>query len=314
MNRRDFSSSALGLAGAATLGQRAMGAAVPSAGGPALPAPLRSLKPMTNGVVPISDDERRGRIEQARRLMVQNHIDAIVLEPGSSMTYFTGVPWGLSERPFVAVIPARGELAFVTPAFEEMRAREVIKFSNDIRVWQEDESPYRVVAQILRDRGAGTGRVGIEERARFFVVNGIREELPQATLVEAVPVTAGCRMIKSPAEIALMQRANDITIAAYRAAFATLHEGMIQFDLRSNVEAAFRQLGVSDGSAITLFGKWTAFPHGTIQPQRLREGDVVLVDGGCKVEGYSADITRTTSHRAQSITCSTDPRSPRFGR
>jgi Xaa-Pro dipeptidase len=249
---------------------------------------------MTAGIVPITDDERRARIEKARRLMGEQRIDALVLEPGSSMLYFTGVSWGLSERPFVAVIPARGELAYVTPAFEEARARELIKFSDDVRIWQEDESPYRVVAQILRDRGAGAGRIGIEERMRFFVVDGVHRELPQATMVDAVPVTAGCRMIKSPAEIALMQRANDITIAAYAAAFETLHAGMTQFGFRNNIEAAFAQLGAPNGSAGAQFGQYTAYPHGSSTPQKLAEGDVVLVDGGCGIEGYRSDITRTT--------------------
>jgi len=296
MRRRDFSQWALGLAGLTTFGRRARPAEAMAAPDDcaALPEPIRKLAPMTAGIVKITDDERRARIEQARRLMREQGIDALVLEPGSSMNYFTGVAWGLSERPFVAVIPVQGELAYVTPAFEEMRARELIKFSNDVRVWQEDESPYRLVANIVRDRGAGTGRVGVEERVRFFVADGVRRELPQATLVEATPVTAGCRMIKSPAELALMQRANDINLAAYKAAFATLHEGMTQFDFRRNVEGAFRQLGLTNGSAGAQFGQYSAFPHGSITPQKLKEGDVVLVDGGCQVEGYNSDITRTT--------------------
>jgi Xaa-Pro dipeptidase len=299
VDRRTFAVSAAGALGAAALGCRPAGApssdaGAVAAGDGALPAPIRALRPMTAGIVPISDDERRARIEKARRLMGEQRIDALVLEPGSSMLYFTGVSWGLSERPFVAVIPARGELAYVTPAFEEARARELIKFSDDVRIWQEDESPYRVVAQILRDRGAGAGRIGIEERMRFFVVDGVHRELPQATMVDAVPVTAGCRMIKSPAEIALMQRANDITIAAYAAAFETLHAGMTQFGFRNNIEAAFAQLGAPNGSAGAQFGQYTAYPHGSSTPQKLAEGDVVLVDGGCGIEGYRSDITRTT--------------------
>jgi Xaa-Pro dipeptidase len=204
------------------------------------------------------------------------------------------VKWSLSERPFVAVIPAKGELAYVCPGFEEMRARELIKFSNDVRVWQEDESPFQIVAGILKDRGVGAGTIGAEERLRFFIVNGVHQALPQARFVDAVPVTAGGRVIKSPAEIALMQRANDITIAAYRAAFAELAEGMTQFEFARNVAAAFKALGAPDGSAGAQFGQYSAFPHGSIQPQRLKDGDVVLVDGGCSVDGYRSDITRTT--------------------
>jgi Xaa-Pro dipeptidase len=256
-------------------------------------APLRSLRPMTDGVVPISDDERRARIEKARSLMEANGMSAIFLEPGSSLYYYTGVRWGTSERTFGAVIPARGELAWVCPAFEEARARELIKFGNDVRVWQEDESPYQRIAQILTDRGVTSGRVGMEERVRFFIADGVRKAAPSLEYVSADPVTAGCRMIKSPAEIALMQRANDIAIAAYRAAFATLKEGMTQGEFARNVGDAFTKLGVSGGAG-AQFGKYTAFPHGSATPQKLKEGDVVLVDGGCSVEGYQSDITRTT--------------------
>jgi Xaa-Pro dipeptidase len=225
--------------------------------------------------------------------MVEQRIDAIYLEGGSSMFYFTGVRWGLSERPFVLVIPAKGELAYVSPAFEEQRAREITRFTDDVRVWQEDESPHEVIAGILRDRGAATGRVGVEERVRFFVADGVRQVLPRAEYVNATPVTAGCRMFKSPAEIALMQRANDITIAAFRAALATVREGMTQSDLRRNIQAAFAAAG-SAGGALVAFGEYTAFPHGSITPQQLREGDMVLIDGGCAVEGYQSDVTRTT--------------------
>jgi Xaa-Pro dipeptidase len=294
MDRRSFSRWTLGLSGAALL-PRALRSQPPRrAPSDDVPASIRALKPMTAGVVPISIDERKARIAKAQRLMGENRIDALVLEPGTSMKYFTGVSWGTSERPFVAVIPKQGELAWVTPGFEEARARELIKFGTDVRVWQEDESPYQRIAEIVRDRGGATGRVGMEERIRFFIADGVRQELPQATIVDAVPVTAGCRMIKSAHEIALMQRANDITLAAYKAAFATLHEGMTQFEFQRNVQAAFTQLGAPGGSAGAQFGQYSAFPHGSITPQRLKPGDVVLVDGGCQVEGYSSDITRTT--------------------
>jgi len=163
-----------------------------------------------------------------------------------------------------------------------------------VRVWQEDESPYALVAQILRDRGIATGKVGFEERVRYFITDGIQKEAPQLEFAIATPVTAGCRMFKSPAEIALMQRANDVTIAAYRAAFPTLHEGMKQSDLARAIAQAFQKLGAEGGGALVLFGVSSAFPHGTTKPATLKEGDVVLVDGGCSIEGYASDITRTT--------------------
>ena len=192
------------------------------------------------------------------------------------------------------VIPAQGDLAYITPGFEEERARELIKFSKDVRVWQEDESPYRLIAQILRDRGVATGRVGFDERLRFFIADGVRAEAPQVEFVSATPVTAGCRMIKSAAEIALMQRANDITIEAYKASFPTMKPGMTQRELSATIATAITKLGGNSDGALCLFGVSSAFPHGTTRPAALKEGDIVLVDGGCTVEGYASDITRTT--------------------
>jgi Xaa-Pro dipeptidase len=283
MNRRSFGAAALAM-GASQLAP-AQTASVPDA--------IRQLRPMTDGVVPISDMERMARMAKARRLMAENKIDAIFLEGASSMYYFTGTRWGGSERTFGLVFPADGELAWVVPAFEEARAREVIHFGTDIRPWEEDESPYRKITGILKDRGITTGRIGIEEQVRFFVFNGIRKEAPALEYVSADPVTAGCRMIKSPAEIALLQRANDVTIAAYRAALATLREGMTPTELGANISAGYKALGFR-GSTLVSFGKYTAFPHGSIVPQKLHEGDVVQIDDGANLEGYQADITRTT--------------------
>ncbi len=284
-DRRDFLRLSAGIAGAAFF-------ADPFATAAEVPAAINSLRPMTTGIAPISDNERRARIEKAQRLMSENRIDAIYLESGSSMFYFTGTRWGNSERMFGLVIPARGELAWICPKFEEDRARELIRFGKDIRTWEEDESPYKKVAQIFRDRGIRNGRIGMEERVRFFLYDGIRKEAAQLEYVSADPVTVGCCVIKSPAEIALLQRANDITLAAFKAAAVTLKEGMTQYEFGSNVSAAFTARG-SYGDALIGFGQYTAFPHGSIQPQKLREGDVVLMDGGCRVEGYESDITRT---------------------
>src|SRR5262245_8801477 len=181
--------------------------------GNAIPESIRALKPLPNPAPPITDDERRARIAKAQRLMTEQGIGAIVLESGTSMSYFTGVRWGLSERPFLLVMPAKGDLAWISPGFEEQRAREVIKFSNDVRVWQDDEDALQLVAGILKDRGVATAKIGIEERVRFFIAEALHRAIPSAQIVLATPVTAGCRMIKSDAEIACMQHANDITIA-----------------------------------------------------------------------------------------------------
>ncbi|HEX5966090.1 MAG TPA: Xaa-Pro peptidase family protein, partial [Pyrinomonadaceae bacterium] len=294
-DRRDFLRLSAGIAGATLFGSSLAhadyDAPEPQQQGNQPPA-IRQLRRMTEDVVPITLEERKGRIEKAQRLMREQRIDAIYLEPGSSMFYFTGMRWGTSERMFAAVIPARGELAWVCPKFEEERARELIKMGTDIRTWEEDESPYKRVAEIFRDRGVRTGTVGMEERVRFFLFDGIRKAAPALKYVDATPITAGCRMFKSPTELALMQKANDITILAYKATRDSMTEGMTQGEFAGNCSAAFRALG-SSGGIFVSFGKYTAFPHGSSTPQRLKEGDVVLMDGGCSVDGYQSDITRT---------------------
>jgi Xaa-Pro aminopeptidase len=251
------------------------------------------LKPLPNPAPPITDDERRARIAKAQKLMNDLGLGAIVLESGTSMAYFTNVRWGLSERPFLLVMPAKGELAWISPAFEEARARELIKFSNDVRVWQEDEDATALVAGVLKDRGVSSAKIGIEERVRFFIADALHHAIPSAQIVLATPVTAGCRTIKSAADIACLQYANDITLAAYKAGLATMHEGMTQGELGNNITAAFRQMGAGGGLSV-MFGKYTAFPHGSIEPQRLKEGDIVMIDDGVTWEGYQSDITRTT--------------------
>jgi Xaa-Pro dipeptidase len=261
-------------------------------GGNAVPASIQALKPLPNPAPPITDDERRARIAKAQRLMSEQGIGAIVLEGGTSMTYFVNVRWGLSERPFLTVIPAKGDVAFISPGFEEQRAREVIRFSNDVRVWQEDDDPLKLVPGILKDRGVATAKIGVEERVRFFIADALAKAAPASQVVLATPITAGCRMFKSPAEIANMQYANDITIAGFKAGLATLREGMTQGDLSGNIGAAFRQLGAAGGVSVS-FGQFTAFPHGSIEPQRLKDGDFVQIDNGVSWNGYQADITRT---------------------
>jgi Xaa-Pro dipeptidase len=293
-DRRDFLRLSAGFAGATLLsGTPVRGETVLETSLQRdIPESIRKLRRMTDGIVPITLEERKGRIEKARRLMKENKIAAIYLEPGSSMFYLTGMRWGLSERMFGLVIPARGEITWVCPKFEEERARELIKIGEDIRTWEEDESPYRRVAEIFRDRGLRTGNIGMEERVRFFLFDGIRKAAPAFQYVSADPITAGCRMFKSPTELALMQRANDITIVAYKATHDNMREGMMQDEFSGNCSAAFRALGVN-GGVFCSFGKYTAFPHGSSTPQMLKEGDVVLMDGGCSVDGYQSDITRT---------------------
>jgi Xaa-Pro dipeptidase len=289
LDRRDFLKLSAGAAGAAlvTSGCSPRQDLESEAGDP-----ISRLKPMTGDVVPITDAERLQRIEKARRLMTESGISAIYLEGGTGMFYFTGMRWGNSERMFAVVLPARGELAWICPAFEEDRARELIRFGDDIRTWEEHESPYERVAQVLSDRGIRSGRVGIEERVRFFLYDGIRKAAPHLEYVSADPVTIECRVIKSSAELALMQKAADITIEAYKASVAMLEAGMTRNDFRAISGRAHAALGVSGGIGAQI-AEASASPHGSVKHIELKEGDIVLMDGGCGVDGYRADISRT---------------------
>lgn len=256
---------------------------------------IAALKPMRDGIVPITVDERKARIAKAQKLMAEQKIDAIFMEGTTSMFYFVGMRWGQSERTFGVVIPAKGDVAYVAPRFEVDRAMELLKmdYGSEVRAWEEHESPYAVIAGIVKDRGVTHHRIGMEERVRFFIADGVRKAATGFEVVDATPVTAGCRIYKSKAEIALMQRANDATIAAYQAAFQTMKPGMSQSEVSANIAAAFKKLGF-DGGASVQVGKWSALPHGSITPQKLEEGQIVMIDGGTSCEGYASDITRTT--------------------
>jgi len=181
---------------------------------------------------------------------------------------------------------------YVSPHFEEARVRELMTIGKDVRVWEEHESPYKVVASIFSDWGIKTGKIGMEERVRFFLYDGVRKEASRLDYTSADPVTINCRLYKSPAEIALMQKANEVTLASYAAAIPLLKAGMSPGDFSGIIADAHRRLGAR-GSAFASFGTATAFPHGSSTPQKLKEGDVVLIDGGCSLGGYASDITRT---------------------
>jgi Xaa-Pro dipeptidase len=258
-----------------------------------LPPAIAQLKPLTGSVKPIAREEYLDRQEKARRYMREASIDAIFLSGGSSLYYYTGAQWGISERLFGMILPAKGEPAYISPAFEKGRALEQIKFGKDVRTWEEHESPYQLAAAILKDRGITTGTLGVEETVDFRFADGVAKAAPTVKVVSADPVTARCRRIKSKNELELIRIANQITLKAYDAALSTLREGMTHVELGANIAAAHQKLG-SSGGALVLFGEWSASPHGTVVPQKLREGEIVLVDGGCSVEGYKSDITRTT--------------------
>jgi Xaa-Pro dipeptidase len=262
-----------------------------------LPASIARLKSRKGEAVAITREERQGRQERARKLMSENGLDAIVLMEGTSLKYFTGIGWWGGERLFALVLPAKGAAFYVCPAFEEGRAREQLGNAPegehpDVRTWQEDDNPYHVLSQGLKERGLATGKLGIEESVRFVFSDGISKAAPQVVLVSATPVTAGCRMIKSAPELALMQLANQITLAAYEATYHAMREGMTQHDVSGLIDSAYGKLGF-EGEASVQVGEYSALPHGSRTPQVIREGTIVMIDDGCEVEGYQSDITRT---------------------
>jgi Xaa-Pro dipeptidase len=251
-----------------------------------------SLRPMTGGVVPISRAEHLARIARAQALMRAQGLSALLIEPGASMVYFTGVQWWRSERLTAAIIPRTGQACIVTPHFEEPSVRESLKVPAEVRVWNEDEDPLRTVAGFLRDRRL-TGPVGIEETVRFFAVDNLRRARPGLDIRPGAPVVRGCRMIKSAHELALMQKASDITIVAYRHTWRRIERGMNPAQIGAIMNGATEALGGTPGFALVLLGEASAYPHGSGQPQRVRDGEVVLMDCGCAVEGYQSDISRT---------------------
>ncbi len=231
--------------------------------------------------------------------MIEQNIKALVLDAGTSLKYFTGISWGQSERTMVAIIPAKGSVKYICPGFEEDRFRELITIGKDVYAWQEDESPYKLIANTLKDSGILSGTIGMEERMRYFIFDGIRKEVPYFNYVSGDPISIPCRLIKSASELALMQKANDITVAAIKAGINGLQEGMSPGDVAAIISTAHRQAGISAGGGLVLFGEASAFPHGTTKPQKLKKGDIVLMDCGCQVEGYSSDITRTVVFGAE---------------
>ncbi|MEO8016743.1 MAG: Xaa-Pro peptidase family protein [Pseudomonadota bacterium] len=250
------------------------------------------LGSMTGDVQPIAGAEYLARIERARALMAQQGIGALLIEPGASMVYFTGVHWQRSERLTAAILPREGAIAIVTPHFEEPSVRESLKVPSEVRVWNEDEDPLVIVAGVLRDRKV-TARVAVEETVRFFAVDALRRAMPRLDIGSGAAVVRGCRMVKSAAELALMQKAADITIAAYRHTAPRIRPGMTPTDIGAMMDAAHAALGAAPEFALILLGEASAYPHGSDQPQAVRPGEVVLMDCGCTVEGYQSDISRT---------------------
>jgi Xaa-Pro dipeptidase len=290
--RRFLQASVLGAAAlpVAMLGSGASAAEV--AGDVKLPASILALQPVASRVVPINIGERRARLARAQQLMGENGMDAIFVDAGTSLDYFAGLRWWNSERTMGMVLPKSGDPVYIVPEFERSRTQGQIKLGTDVRSWQENASPYALIAQVMREHHAGTGVLGIEDRVPYFRATEIGKALPQGKLVAATPVTAGCRSIKSPAELALMQTACDATLAVYYAVWQGLEPGMTQHQVSTWIDAAYQRMGLRGEASINV-GKYTAQPHGSTAPQHIVEGTPVMLDDGCYVEGYQSDLTRT---------------------
>ena len=276
------------------LGGAGVGAAFIGSGiSGAASAKENSLQSIIGDAAPITVEERKARIAKAQKLMQEQRLDAILLEPGSAMLYFTGIRWRRSERLTAVIIPAAGEIAVVTPYFEEPSVRESMAVGDDVRTWHEHESPFERVSQILADRGLKGGKLGLEKTVRYFVVEGMKAAAPTFEIVDATPITLGCRMYKSAAELALMKKANEVTLNAYQHVWDTLEAGMTPADINSLMRSAQGALGGKGVWNMALLSEASAYPHGTDQPQTLKAGDIVLMDCGCNVHGYQSDISRT---------------------
>jgi Xaa-Pro dipeptidase len=255
---------------------------------------VTGLKPMTSGAKPISPAERNARVTKLQGLMQQKKIAALLVDTGSTLDYFTGVQWHLSERVTAAVIPAFGKTVIVTPFFEQPTIHEMLQIPAEIRTWQEDENPFELIAGALNDRGAPTGPLAVEGTTRYYVLDAVTKALKrQREVVPGHELVRACRMFKSPAELALLQIANDVTLTALRYVHAHLELGMRTADVSDLMDQATVALGAESEFSMALLNEASAFPHGSKVVQTIRNGSVVLMDCGCVVHGYQSDISRT---------------------
>jgi Xaa-Pro dipeptidase len=294
LSRRAFlrTAPAVPFLAASMLGRGAQPALTPEspAHGGAESAALRSI---TGSAVPIAPAERLARIAKVQSLMAKRGIEALLIDTGSSLDYFTGIQWRSSERTTAAVIPARGEAIIVTPAFEEPSVRESLAIGGDVRTWNEDASPFQRIVQGLRDRGVRSGRIAVDPTMRFFIIDGVRHAANGYDIVSAEPLIRACRTIKSAAELALMQIANDVTLTALRHVHGLIRRGMNAGEIASIMNEATLDLGGTPEFALILLNEASAYPHGSHRPQSVSEGSVILMDCGCTVHGYQSDISRT---------------------
>lgn len=295
--RREFLRTSSATMAAAVLAPNAVASGTGPLQGATLPPSIQALSSQKSRARPISVEERQRRLERARALLAAKQLDALFLTGGTSLQYFTGISWGLSERLLGLILPLAGRAFVVCPAFERDRALEQIeagplKGTADVMIWEEHEDPYQRIASGLRAGGIATGRLGIEETVRHVFASGAASALPAMQLASGTPVTAGCRMVKDAHELELMRLASEVTLKAYQAAYLALKDGMTQQEFAALVSRAHERLGFSGGAGVQV-GKYSALPHGSATPQVIREGAILLIDGGCSVEGYASDLSRT---------------------
>jgi len=250
------------------------------------------LQNMVADVKPLTVEDYAARQEKARRLMAGNKMDGLFIEGGVNLVYFANVNWWRSERTFGAVFNQKGHPIWICPSFERQRAEELVPAGQEIRTWEEHESPYAAIGRIMSDLGARGGRLGLDPSMRAFIWHGLRREASALELVDGAVITEGCRGVKTAKEIAFMDLANKITKLAYREGFKLIREGMTARELGAAFSGAHQKMGVSGGGG-PAFGPNTAFPHGSMSVRNLQRDDLVLVDGGCSVEGFRSDVTRT---------------------
>ncbi|WMN60030.1 Xaa-Pro peptidase family protein [Pseudoalteromonas xiamenensis] len=256
---------------------------------------LAELTDMTTDLVPIQREEYQARIHQAQAYMQANNIDALYLNAGTNLKYFTGMQWYASERMVGAILPANGQFQYIAPTFEIGSLKDFQLIEAPIRSWQEHESPYQLFVTVLKEMGlSDSATIGMDESASFFLFDGVRQIAPALNFINGKAVTAHCRMHKSENELALMQRAMDMTLEVHKAAASILREGITTVEVEAFINEAHKRVGAPGNYfCIVLFGLASSFPHGVKEPQTLKRGDVVLIDTGCKVHSYLSDITRT---------------------
>ncbi len=260
-------------------------------GGASTADALAQLSDMTAGISPPGEAEYRQRLANACRLMQQQQLDAMLLTAGTNLYYFTGLRWYASERLVAVLLFADGTLCYMIPEFERGTIAPQLLIAGELHGWQEHESPYRLCVQLLQGKTA----LALDESAAFFIADGLQKAGPALQLSNAAAVTAACRRCKSAAELAIMQRAMDMTLAVHKAVASILSAGISTAEVEAFIDAAHRKVGAPGGNyfCIVLFGSDTAFPHGVAQPKALQQGDMVLIDTGCRLHGYVSDITRS---------------------